>query len=139
VTDPHPTAQQAQPGHDRSIGELFSEITSDLSTLMRQEVQLAKAELRQEAKTAGKAVGMGAGAGLAGWMVAVFASLTLLFALSSIDGIGLAWSALIVTVLWAVALAVLGMRAKKLAAKVGPPKETIDSLKEDAQWARNQK
>jgi hypothetical protein len=139
VTDPHPATKQSQPGHERSTGELFSEITSDLSKLMRQEVQLAKAELRQEAKTAGKAVGMGAGAGLAGWMVAVFASLTLLFALSNIGVLGLAWSALIVTVLWAIALAVLGMRAKKLAAKVGPPNQTIDSLKEDAQWARNQK
>jgi hypothetical protein len=137
VTDP--STKQSQPGRERSTGELFSEITTDLSRLMRQEVQLAKAELRDEAKTAGKAAGMGAGAAFAGWMTGLFASWTLLFALASLDGLGLAWSALIVTVLWAIALAVLGMRAKKTAKKVGPPNQTIDSLKEDAQWARNQK
>ncbi len=139
MSDPYPSAQQAQPGHDRSVGELLSEITSDLSTLMRQEVELAKTEIRQEAKTAGKAAGMGAGAAFAGWMVAVFASLTLMFALANIDALGLTWSALIVTVLWAIALAVLGLRAKKLIAQVGPPQNTLDSLKEDAQWARTQR
>lgn len=137
MTDP--STKQAQPGHERSAGELFSEIANDLSRLMRQEVQLAKTELRDEAKTAGKAAGMGAGAAFAGWMTALFASWTLLFALASLDGLGMGWSALIVTVLWAVVLAVLGMRAKKTAKKVGPPNQTIDSLKEDAQWARNQK
>jgi hypothetical protein len=142
VTDARPsgpTAAGTPPPAERSVGELFSEITSDLSTLMRQEVELAKTEIRQEAKTAGKAAGAGAAAAFAGWMVAVFASLTLMFALASIDGLGLAWSALIVTVLWVIALAVLGLRAKKLVAQVGPPRNTIDSLKEDAQWARNQK
>lgn len=127
------------PVSERSLGELLSEISSDFSTLMQQEVALAKAEIRQEVKTAGKAAGMGAGAAFAGWMTAVFASLTLIFALASIDALGLAWAALIVTVLWAIGLAVLGMRAKKLVSQVGPPQNTIDSLKEDAQWARNQK
>lgn len=139
MSEPYPQETQARPGHERSAGEIFSEITSDLSRLMRQEVQLAKVELREEAKTAGKAAGMAAGAAFAGWMVAVFASLTLLFALANIDALGLAWSALIVTVLWGIALAVLAARAKKLAAEVGPPDQTIQSLKEDAQWARNQK
>jgi hypothetical protein len=138
VTDAYPGGQQAQPARERSLGEVFSEVTSDLSTLMRQEVELAKAEIRQEAKTAGKAAGMAGAAAFAGWMVAVFASLTLMFALANIDGLGLAVSALIVTALWAVALAVLGARAKKQVAAVGPPKNTINSLKEDAQWARTQ-
>jgi hypothetical protein len=134
-----PAAQPGQPGRERSVAELLADITSDLSTLVRQEVELAKAEVRQEARAAGRAAGTGAGAAFAGWMVAVFGSLALVFALAGLDALGLALSALIVTVLWAVALAVLGLKARQLAAQVGPPRHTLDFLKEDAQWARTQR
>ena len=64
------------PGVERaSIGELLSDISSDLSTLMRQEVALAKAELTQSAKQAGKGGGMLAGAGIAGHFVLLFLSI----------------------------------------------------------------
>ena len=60
-----------------SLGELMRQVTADLSTLMRQEVELAKAELRQEGKKAGKAAGLFGGAGFGGYMVALFLSIAL--------------------------------------------------------------
>lgn len=139
MSNPQPNTQQRQkPPAERSVGELLSEISSDLSTLFRQEVALAKTELRQEAKAGGKAAGMAAGAAFAGWMLAAFASLAVMFALAGIDPLNFAWGAVIVAVLWAVVAAVLAGRAKKLAKQVGPPQETIESLKEDKKWARSQ-
>jgi hypothetical protein len=139
MTSPNATkTKQHKPPAERSVGELVSEISSDLSMLFRQEVALAKTELRQEARAGGKAAGMGAGAAFAGWMLGTFASLALMFALAGIDALNFAWGAVIVAVLWAVVGAVLAARAKKLAKQVGPPHETIDSLKEDKQWAHTQ-
>lgn len=120
---------------DRSLGELVGELTSDLSKLMRQEVELAKVELKAEASKAGKAGGMLAGAGVLGHLALVFASLTLMFALANV--MDLAWAALIVTVLWAVVAGVLAMVGKKKLAEVNPkPERTIETLKEDARWAK---
>ena len=85
-------------GEGRSLGELISEITGDLSTLVQQEIALAKAEATQSAKRAGKGAGMFGGAGFAGYMVALFLSIALWWAIG--DGIGHGWSALIVAALW---------------------------------------
>ena len=78
----------------RSVGELISEVTTDLTTLMRQELELAKAEVKQEATTAGKAAGMLGAAGFAGYMVALFLSIALWWALA--NGMDEGWAALIV-------------------------------------------
>jgi hypothetical protein len=139
MSTPYPeTRDQHKPPAELSVTELISEVTSDMTTLFRQEVQLAKTELRQEAKAGGKAAGMGAGAAFAGWMVAAFASLALMFALAGIEPLNFAWGAVIVAVLWAALGAVLATRAKKLAKQVGAPHQTIESLKEDKSWARTQ-
>src|SRR3954447_3270108 len=90
---------------ERSLGELVGEVTRDLSTLMRQEVELAKAELRTEASKAGKAGGMLGAAGVAGLLLAIFASLALMFALGEVMPLG--WAALIVAVVWGIAGAIL--------------------------------
>lgn len=90
---------------DRPIGELFSAVTSDLSTLIRQEVALAKAEVRQSATQAGAAAGKLAGAGVAGHMVLLFVSISAWWGLGQF--IGNAWSALVVAVFWAIVGAVL--------------------------------
>jgi uncharacterized membrane protein YoaK (UPF0700 family) len=66
---------------DRSLGDLISEVTQDLSTLLRQEVELAKAEVQQSAKRAGKGAGMLSGAAVAGYFVVLFASLALWWAI----------------------------------------------------------
>ena len=80
-----------------SIGELFSHVTEDLSTLMRQEVALAKAEATQSAKKAGKGAGMLAGAGVAGFFVLMFLSVAAWWGLGTAIG-NRGWSGVIVAV-----------------------------------------
>ncbi|OZV77014.1 hypothetical protein CA850_24925 [Micromonospora echinospora] len=95
----------------QSIGELLADASRDLSTLLRQEVQLAKAELRQEARTAGAVVAMVAAAAIAALLTLLFLSHALWWGLSNVMDQG--WAALIVAVLWAVVGGVLAARARK--------------------------
>ncbi|HET6295099.1 MAG TPA: phage holin family protein [Kribbella sp.] len=121
-----------------SLGEIVSQLTTDLGTLTRQELALAKAELQAEAKKAGKGAGLLGGAAFAGWMVALFLSLTAMWALD--EAMDLIWSALIVAAVWAIAAAVLAMRGRKELRDVSPkPEQTVESLKEDAKWLKTQK
>jgi hypothetical protein len=121
---------------DQSIGGLIAEVADDVSRLFRQEVELAKAELKTEAGKAGKAAGMLGGAGFAGYMVALFLSLSVMFGLAAVMPIG--WAALIVTVVWGIAAGVLYTLGRKRMKDVHPvPEQTVESLKEDAQWLRN--
>jgi hypothetical protein len=114
---------------DKSVGALLSEITTGLSTLMRQEIDLAKAEMKQEAVKTGKAAGMLGGAGFAGYMVALFASIALWWALANV--MDEAWAALIVTLIWAAIAAVLAVVGKKKIAQINPkPERTVETLKE---------
>lgn len=108
---------------DRSIGELFAAISSDLSQLMRQEVALAKAEVKQSATNAGVGVGLLGGAGLAAHMVLLFLSLAGWWALGNATGRG--WSALIVAAVWAVIGVVLYVLGRsRLRAVDGLPRTT---------------
>jgi uncharacterized membrane protein YqjE len=121
---------------DRSVGDLLGKVTTDLSTLMRKEVELAKVEIKEEATKAGKASGMLAGAGAVGYLVLVFLGLALMFALDSFMPIG--WAALITAVLLGIVAAVLFVLGKKQFAQVNPkPEQTVETLKEDVQWAKN--
>lgn len=79
---PTPTGTTPITG-DRSLGELISEVTEDLSTLMRQEVELAKAEPQQSARRAGKAAGLFSGSAVAGHFALLFLSVALWWALGS--------------------------------------------------------
>ncbi|GGQ12459.1 phage holin family protein [Streptosporangium pseudovulgare] len=119
-----------------SLGQLVGEVGEDLSKLFRQEVELAKAEIRQEASKAGKAAGMLSGAGVAGLVVALFVSLAVMFGLGAAMPLG--WAALIVAVVWAVIGGVLYTNGRKRMSEVSPkPEQTVETLKEDARWARN--
>ena len=109
---------------DRSIGELFSAVSQDLSTLMRQEVELAKAEVRQSAKNAGVGVGMLGGAGV-GHMVLVFLSVAVWWGIA--NWTGHAWSALIVAVLWAAIGAVLYAVGRRRLTQVGGLPKTAET------------
>jgi hypothetical protein len=116
------------PGAERaSIGELLSDISSDLSTLMRQEVALAKAELSQSAKQAGKGAGMLAGAGVAGHMVLLFISIALWWSIGNATGRG--WSALIVAAIWAIIGAILASMGRKEMKNVTGVPRTADTVK----------
>jgi hypothetical protein len=118
--------QPPEPPQERSLGELVGNITADLSTLMQQEVALAKAEATQSAKRAGKGVGMFAGAGIAGYFVLLFLSVFLWWALGVHIGHG--WSAFIVAILWAVVAAVLALRGRRELAQVRGLDRTTESL-----------
>ncbi|HEY6478636.1 MAG TPA: phage holin family protein [Streptosporangiaceae bacterium] len=109
------------PGAHPSVGEAFSDVAADLSTLMRQEVELAKAEVRESATRAGKGAGMLAGAGVSGHLVLAFASVAGWWGLGEVIGHG--WSALVVGAVWLIITAVLGLAARReLAAVSGVPR-----------------
>jgi len=130
------TAQYTDRTDDHSIGELVTDISGDLSQLFRQEVELAKAELKEEATKAGKAAGMLGGAGFAGYLAVVLLSFALVFALSNVMDAG--WAALIVAGLWLAVGAALYVSGRKLMKTVDPvPNRTVETLKEDARWLKN--
>ena len=122
----------------RSIGEIVADISSDMTTLVRQELDLAKAEAKQEVSRLGKGAGMLAGAGLAGFFLLFFVSLALTYLLDNWVPVELA--ALIVALLWGVVAAVLASVGRKSIKAATPPMETTkQTLKEDAQWAKTLK
>ncbi len=134
--DHYPAADRSEEVGQTSVGELIGNISNDLSTLFRQEVELAKAELKQEASKAGKAAGMLGGAGFAGYLAVVLLSFALVFALGNVMDLG--WAALIVAVIWGIIGAVLYANGRKKLKTVDPvPRRTADTLKEDAQWLKN--
>jgi len=147
------TAQpMTQDGHPdvegTSVGQLIGDVTRDLSTLMRQELELAKAELKADANKAtgevkaqgakaGKGAGMLGGAGYGGHMVALFLSLALMWALGS--AIPMGWAALIVAVLWGVIAAVLFVMGRKQLKTIDfsglkninpKPEQTVETLQQ---------
>lgn len=123
---PH-TAAQAK-AETSSLGDLLGDVTRDMSTLMRQEVELAKVELKQSATRAGKGSGMLAAAGVAGHFVLLFLSLGLWWALGDLMGLG--WSAVVVAIIWGIAAAVLAVLGRKeLNAIKGMP-QTAETLQE---------
>src|SRR3954465_11060087 len=120
--DPRDIGQQ-------SVGELIGEVSRDLSTLMRQELELAKAELKTEVTKTGKAAGMLGGAGFAGYMVMLFLSFALWWGLENMMDAG--WAALIVAVIWAVIGAVLYVAGRKRMRTVNPkPERTVETAQE---------
>ena len=131
ISDAIPDPEPIHGAHDTyakgevgSIGELVSDISSDLSTLMRQEVALAKAELKDSASKGGKAAGMLGAAGYAAHLTVLFLSITLWMALAYLFD-DLAWSALVVAALWGLVAAVLAAIGRKKMKEVqGLPRTT---------------
>jgi Putative Actinobacterial Holin-X, holin superfamily III len=111
-----------------SLGDLLGEVTRDLSTLMRQEVELAKAELKQSATKAGKGSGMLAGAGVAGHFVLLFLSIALWYALGELMGLG--WSAVVLAVIWAIIGAILASVGRKELKQIQGMPQTTETLSE---------
>jgi hypothetical protein len=123
-TPQHPPREESL----RSIGALVSDISQDLTTLVRQEVELAKAEARESATRAGKGAGLLAGAGVAGQLALVFLSVALWWALG--EQIGRGWSGLVVALVWAVIAGVLAMVGRgQLKRAPGLPR-TTDTVKD---------
>jgi uncharacterized membrane protein YqjE len=122
---------------ERGTAELVKRLSSQVSTLVKQEVELAKAELTEKGKKAGIGAGMWGGAGVAALLAlgSLTAFLILVLALAMP-----AWaSALIVTALWAAVASVLAFLGRERMNELGKPvpEKTIDTVKEDVQWLKN--
>lgn len=117
-------ALEAEDG--RSLGEVMGDLTRNVSTLLQQEVALAKAELRQSGQRAGKGIGMFAGAAVAGLLFLVFLSVWAWQALA--PHIGYAVSALIVAVVWAIIAAVLVVVGRKELQRIRGLQQTGETL-----------
>jgi len=123
---------------ERPIGELVKELSSQTSTLVRQEIELARAELQQKGKLAGKGAGM-----LGGAVIAALLALGALTAglVALLDKAMATWvAALIVMALWAIVALVLAKAGQKSLQKATPPApQTVETVKEDVEWAKTQR
>jgi uncharacterized membrane protein YqjE len=123
---------------DNSVGELLRQLSQETTTLVKQELDLAKAEMSEKGKQAGVGAGLFGGAGVSGLLALIFLSLAIV---AAIDTATHAWlAALIVGVLWAVAAAVLALQGREKVQQAVPPapEQAIESTKEDVQWAKTQ-
>ena len=125
MTDPTPSERRAE---QASLGELLGDVTRDLSTLMRQEVALAKAELKESATESAKGAGMFAGAGYAASMTLLFLSLALWAALALL--MGGAWAGVVVAIVWAIIGLILFLIARAQFKKVKGAPQTVETLQE---------
>lgn len=126
------SAQESQ-----SIGQLLNEATQDISELVRKEMQLAKVELREEATKASKAGAKVGAAGVIGYLALLLASFAVVWGLAEVLSAG--WAFLIVAVVYAIVAAVLFATGRKQLRTISPmPRQTMETLKEDASWARTQ-
>ena len=121
---------------DRSVGELLKQLSQETSTLVRQELDLAKAEMAEKGKHAGKGVGLFSGAGLFGRGAFLALTAAIIAALSTAMAVWLA--ALIVAVVYGVVAAILAKSGQSKIKQAGPvaPEQTVQTLKEDAEWAK---
>lgn len=126
MTDqPSPAEERAA---NTSLGELLGEVSRDLSTLIRQELELAKAEIRQTATRAGKGAGLLGGAGYAALMAVFFLSVALWWALGYL--VGNAWSAVIVAIVWAIVALILYLVGRRQLETVKGVPQTVATVKE---------
>ena len=122
---------------ERGIGELVKDLASQTSTLVRQEIQLAQAEVTQKGKVAGKGAGLLAGAAVAGMLA--FGALTAAL-ITLLDNVMATWvAALSAMALWAIVAAVLAKQGQSALQQATPPApQTVESVKEGIQWAKTQ-
>ena len=124
---------------ERGMGELVKELSGQVSTLVRQEVDLAKAEIAEKGKKAGVGAGMFGGAGVAALLMLGSLTAAVILALATaIPG----WSAaLIVTAIWAAIAGVLALQGRQKMREMGKPvpEKTVATVKEDVQWLKNRK
>lgn len=123
---------------EESTGALLKRLSQETSTLVRQEMELARVELTQQARQAGKGAGMVGGAGVTGHMALFALTLTVIFVL---DTFMKGWlAALIVTLVWgAVAAALAQMGRNRIKEATPPAPQTVETVKEDVRWAKSQK
>jgi uncharacterized membrane protein YqjE len=122
---------------ERPTQELVKELAEQTSRLVRQELELAKAELREKGKHAGIGAGMFGGAGAVGLYAFGALTATIILALATFMPGWLA--ALVVTVVYGAVAGVLALRGRAQVRQAGPPvpQDTVESTKEDARWVKS--
>lgn len=122
---------------DRPVGELLKELSEQTTTLVRQELELAKLELTEKGKKAGIGAGMFGGAGIVGFYAVGALTACLILALATaVDG----WlAALIVAAVYGAVAGVLALSGKSKVQQAVPPtpEQAVDSVKEDVQWTKS--
>jgi Flp pilus assembly protein TadB len=124
------TGQQETPEEKAattSLGDLLTGVSKDISTLFRQEVELAKAELTESAKKAGKGAGMFGGAGLTALFALLFLSIAAWWGLGFL--LNNALSAVVIAVIYGIVALILFLRGKKAMKDIDGAPKTVDSLK----------
>jgi uncharacterized membrane protein YqjE len=131
-----PSEHMQEDLRDRPIGDLLKELSNQTTTLVRQELELAKAEMAEKGKQAGLGAGMFGGAGLFGLLALGALTTCLIAALAT--GIDLWLAALIVALVYAAIAGVLALAGRKKTQEATPPapEQAIESTKEDVQWAK---
>ena len=122
---------------DRPVAELLKQLANETTTLVRQELELAKAEMREKADKARQGVGMWGAAGVTALLA--LGSLTA-FLILALDGVMPNWlAALLVGLVYAAIAAFLYVRGKQRVEEVGSPvpEQTVETVKEDVQWAKH--
>lgn len=122
---------------DRPVGELLKQLANETTTLVKQELELAKAELTEKGRKAGPGFGMWGAAGVVGLLA--LGALTAFFILA-LDGFMPNWlAALVVAVAYGAIAGVLYLTGKQRVEEAGPakPEQTIETLKEDVEWAKH--
>ena len=123
---------------ERPIGDLLKQLSQETTTLVRQELELAKAEMAEKGKKAGKGAGMFGGAGVVGFLALGALTAALIMGL---DQAMAGWlAALIVGLVYAAIAGVLALTGKKEVQEATPPvpEQTVETVKEDVQWAKTQ-
>jgi uncharacterized membrane protein YqjE len=135
--DPQAEAHGAPVEDDASLGELFGRLTTDLGELMRSEIELARVEIRDEAAKAGRAAGLLGVGGLVAYLGLALLATAAAWGLAEVIDAG--WAFLIVGLVVAAIGAGLAMAGRRQLEQVRPvPDQTVETLKEDARWARAQ-
>lgn len=121
---------------DRSLSELLSEVTNEIATLFRKEVELARVETSEQVSRAAKAGGMLGAAAVIGLIDLILLAFAAAWALAEVMPTGLAF--LVVAVVFGIVAAVLAMAGKKRIASISPvPNQTVQTLKDDVQVAKD--
>ena len=134
--NPTPATATEPIAPEKSLNELISELTTDFSNLVSTHVELAKVEIKEEVKKAGMGAGLLSGAAVAALMALLLLSFAAAWGLSEVVPEGVAF--LIVGLVWAAAGGAMAAIGRRRLAETKGPEKTVQEVKEDAQWIRQQ-
>jgi uncharacterized integral membrane protein len=136
MTEIRVAAMGETPVEQQTLGQLVASASRDLSQLIHAEIELAKAELRVDAKRAGVGAGLFGGAGFLLLFATLFLSVTLAYAIAAL-GLPLGVGFLIVGVLYLVAAGLFALFGLRTVKRISPPRRTIKTMKDDIAWIKH--